>query len=161
MTRESNKNKWTRETALSHLYRWCSAQDRCHSEVRYKLIEHQIYGDDLEDIISHLISEGFLNEERFARSFVRGKYRMKKWGRRKILQELKRKQISDYCIKKGMKEIDEEEYYENMMHLIQRKASTVKVKNKFDFSKKISAYMLQKGYAFDEFSEELKSMYND
>ena len=70
----------------------------------------KVYGDELEEIISILISEGFLNEERFARSYCRGKFRIKKWGRQKIRKNLIFKRVSEYCIRKGMEEINEEEY---------------------------------------------------
>ena len=98
------------EQALLKLQKYCVYQDRCHQEVRKKLIDIKIYGDELENIITDLIRDNFLNEERFAKSFCRGKFRMKKWGRNKILAALKFKQVSAYCIKKGLLEIDEEEY---------------------------------------------------
>ena len=99
---------------LEKLRKYCAYQDRCHSEVRSKLLSIKVYGDKLEEIISILISEGFLNEERFARSYCRGKFRMKKWGRQKIRQKLIAKRVSEYCIKKGMEEIDEEEYLNSL-----------------------------------------------
>ncbi len=98
------------EQELEKLRKYCAFQDRCHSEVRSKLLSIKVFGDELEEIITILISEGFLNEERFARSYCRGKFRMKKWGRHKIRQNLIAKKVSKYCIKKGMEEIDEDEY---------------------------------------------------
>ncbi len=95
---------------LEKLRKYCVYQDRCHSEVRSKLLSIKVYGDELEEIISILISEGFLNEERFARSYCRGKFRIKKWGRQKIRKNLIFKRVSEYCIRKGMEEINEEEY---------------------------------------------------
>jgi regulatory protein len=71
----------SKEDALKKLQRYCAYQDRCHQEARRKLLDLGIYGDDLEEIISELISDNFLNEERFARSFARGKFRIKGWGK--------------------------------------------------------------------------------
>jgi len=102
------------EQELEKLRKYCVYQDRCHSEVRSKLLSIKVYGDNLEEIMAILIREGFLNEERFARSYCRGKFRIKKWGRQKIRQNLIFKKVSEYCIKKGMEEIDEEEYLNTM-----------------------------------------------
>jgi regulatory protein len=107
--------------AIDRMRKFCSYQERAHSEVRTKLLKLQIYGDDLEDIIHQLISDDFLNEERFARSYVRGKFRMNKWGRFKIRLHLQQKRVSDYCINKGMEEIDEEEYISIIDNLLARK----------------------------------------
>lgn len=101
----------TKEEAYDKLQRYCAYQDRCHQEVRTKLLSLQIYGDWLEEIMSDLIDENFLNEERFAINYARGKYRIKGWGKNKILRELKARRISDYCIKKAMKEVDDEGGY--------------------------------------------------
>ena len=107
--------------AIDRMRKFCSYQERAHSEVRTKLLKLQIYGDDLEDIIHQLISDDYLNEERFARSYVRGKFRMNKWGKFKIRLHLQQKRVSDYCINKGMEEIDEEEYISIIDNLLARK----------------------------------------
>lgn len=106
--------------ALEQLRKYCAYQERCHKEVRSKLLSLKVYGDELEEVISCLISENFLNEERFARSYARGKFRMKQWGRIKIKQELKKRYISDYCIKKAMSEIDEKEYSATLQRLMEK-----------------------------------------
>ena len=92
------------------ILRYCAGQDRSHLEVRLKLIHLKVYGEDLEAMMTELIQQDFLNEERFARSFVRGKFRMKGWGREKISRELVRHQLSDYVMRKAWEEIDEAEY---------------------------------------------------
>lgn len=132
--------------ALVKLQRYCAYQDRCHQEVRSKLLDLGIYGDDLEEIITELIAENFLNEERFARSFVRGKFRMKKWGRIRIRQELKRRQISAYCIKKGFTEISEEDYETTLEEVIRKKAAEMKEPNTFKRNAKIAQYAMQRGF---------------
>ncbi|MBT8232591.1 MAG: RecX family transcriptional regulator [Saprospiraceae bacterium] len=102
------------DKALLKLQRYCAYQDRCHQEVRSKLLSIKVYGDDLEQVMSELIRDDYLNEERFAKSYSRGKFRIKKWGKVKILQGLKARHISDYCIKKGMAEIEDDEYRETI-----------------------------------------------
>lgn len=133
------------EQALKKLQHYCAYQDRCHSEVRTKLLDLGVYGMDLENIITELISDNFLNEERFARSYARGKFRMKKWGRSKITINLKKKRISAYCIKKAMTEIDEEEYRETLKEIINKRMGDVE---NWDYAlfQKTGKYALQKGY---------------
>lgn len=105
----------TKEEALDKLQRYCSYQDRCHQEVRTKLLSLKIYGDWLEEVMSDLIQEGYLNDERFAKNYARGKFRIKGWGKVRITRELKFRKISDYCIRKAMIEIDEEGGYEETL----------------------------------------------
>ena len=95
---------------IAKLQHYCAYQERSHSEVKYKCLELGLRGDEVDEAIAALVSENFLNEERFAIAFVGGKFRSKQWGRRKILAELKQRQVSAYCIKKGMAEIDEDDY---------------------------------------------------
>jgi regulatory protein len=133
-------------TALDKLQKYCAYQDRCHKEVRNKLYELGIYGEDQGQIIVELIAENFLNEERFARSYARGKFRMKKWGKMKIIQGLKQRQVSEYCIKKGLKEIDDEEYEEKLQKLLERKNELLREKNIYVKRKKLFNYAYQKGY---------------
>jgi len=138
------------DLALAKLQKYCVYQDRCHSEVRTKLLQLQVYGDDLENIITDLIQDDFLNEERFACSFVRGKYRMKKWGRDKILIELKRKGISAYCIKKGMEEIEDFEYRANLESLQSKLLNQYEKYPPFEQRQKIYASLRRKGYTHEE-----------
>ena len=95
------------EAAILH---YCQYQERCHSEVRNKLYELGCNKDDVEQHIIDLIETGILNEERFAKAYAGGKFRMKQWGREKIRQQLKFRKISEYCIRKGLAEIDGNEY---------------------------------------------------
>ncbi len=128
---------------MERMRKFCVYQDRCHSEVRTKLIKMKVYGDDLEEVMSQLISEEFLDEERYARSYVRGKFRMNKWGRFKIRMNLKQKQVSDYCIRKGMEEIDEDEYNAVIDQLLR-----VKLRDDFTFEnrQKARAALMRKGF---------------
>jgi len=131
-------------------YHFCNYQERCHSEVRYKLIELGARGAELEQILSDLIEDGLLNEERFARSYVRGKFRNNQWGRKKIVQVLRQKQVSDYCINKGLIELDEKEYNDCIEHLAARKAKELKAERSAEVRKqKILRYLLQKGFEYE------------
>ena len=101
---------YTVTEAFEKMKSFCAYQERSQQEVRQKLYGSAIRGEDAEFVIGELIREDFLNEERFARSFARGKFRMKQWGRIRIRMELKQKGVSDPCIRKGLAEIDEDEY---------------------------------------------------
>jgi len=150
---DKKKQFWSKEEAVLNIQKYCAFQERCHREVRYKLIEHAIYGDLLEEIISDLISNNFLDEERFARTFARGKFRMKQWGRNKIKQELKIRDVSSYSIKAAMTEIDPNEYIEVLINLISKKERTTTFKNQFDKKKKLTDYALSKGYEYELIAE--------
>lgn len=135
------------ELALAKLQKFCAYQERCHQEVRSKLIELGIYSDKLEEIIAQLISDDFLNEQRFATAYAGGKFRIKQWGRVKIKQELKLRKISEYCIKEAMKEILEEDYLAALSALIEKKLQLSKStldEPKFRYS--LHQYLLRKGY---------------
>lgn len=140
------KKYLTKEQGLQKLQRYCAYQDRCHQEVRSKLIQLGIYGDKLEEVIVELIEENFLNEERFARSYARGKFRFKCWGRMRITRELKSRKISDYLIRKAMEEIPENEYQQALYNFLERKLPTVKAKNEFERKQKLAAYAQRRGF---------------
>ena len=106
----------SQQEALISLQKYCAYQERCHREVRTKLLSLGIYGEHLEEIIGNLIEEDYLNELRFAKTYARGKFRMKAWGRIKIIQSLKQKGITDYCIKEAMKEINIDDYKDCLLY---------------------------------------------
>src|SRR5690606_5982087 len=110
----------------SSIYHYCQYQERCHAEVRNKLYELGCRTPEVEELIAELIEKDLLNEERYARAIARGKFRMKQWGRQKILQQLKLNKISEYCIKKAMTEIDEDEYMQVLQKLAERKWQELK-----------------------------------
>jgi len=100
--------------------------------------------------MSILIDENYLNEERYARAIARGKFRFKQWGRNKILQTLRQQDVSDYCIKKAMEEIDQDEYLETVKKLAEKKLATLtSEKNKFIKMSKLRNYLLSKGYEYE------------
>ena len=141
-----NMSNITPDEALKKLQRYCAYQDRCHQEVRSKLLDLGIRGYDVENIMAELITDNFLNEERFAKSYVRGKFRVKKWGRIRIKQELNKRKISAYCQKKGLAEIEEEDYQNTLYQLIEKKNELLKEDNIYHRKQRIAAFVIRKGY---------------
>ena len=158
MYERKKRNPLTPDAALEQLRSYCAYQDRCHQEVRTRLLEYQVYGDDLEQIIAELIEERFLDEERFAKSFARGKFRIKKWGKMKIVRELKSKQISPYCIKKGMAEIDPEEYYTTLLDLIEKKHATLRETDYYKQRQKLTEHAMRKGFEYELIAEAVREV---
>ena len=139
--------KLSKEQALPKIKQYCTYQERCHAEVKEKLYSFGLYKKDVEQLMSQLIEENYLNEERFAIQYAGGKFRMNQWGRIKIKYALKQKQVSDYCIKKALKEINETDYKKTLQKLAEQKLKTLKAeKNIFSKKKKVQDYLLQKGY---------------
>ena len=153
MEERKKRTKLSEEDALSLMQKFCAFQDRCQSEIRTRLIEHSVYGDALEEIIADLISDYFINEERFAKAYVRGKFRIKKWGKMKIIKELKFRRISAYSIKKGLTEIDYDVYLETLNLLLEKKDRTLRPKDKWDRRKRLTSYATQKGYEYEVIKE--------
>jgi regulatory protein len=138
------------EQALQKAKYYCAYQERCHFEAKEKLYSFGLWKPEVETVLSQLIEENYLNEERFAIQFAGGKFRMKQWGRIKIKQELKQKQVSEYCIKKALGEIDEEAYQKTLQKLAMEKWRTLKgEKNIFIKKRKLQDYLLQKGFERD------------
>lgn len=109
----------TRELALEHLERYCDYQDRCHLDVHRKLVRMGIRGDDRDWIVGELLRSGHLNEERFARSLARGKFRINGWGRLRIAEALRIRKIGEYLCRKALEEIPEDEYEASARHLLE------------------------------------------
>lgn len=135
---------------IAAILHYCKYQERCHSDVRNKLYELGFSTSEVEEQIANLIETGILNEERYARAFARGKFRMKQWGKEKIKQQLKAKKISDYCINKGLMEIDQEEYDQTLQKISARKLEEIK-NDRSEWSRKSKLYrfLIQKGYEKD------------
>ena len=124
---------------------YCAYQERTQQEVRDKLYNLGLYQDEVEDVLTQLITENFVNEERFAKTFASGKFHLKHWGRVKISFELKRRKISPYCIKKALQEITEDEYTTVLHQLIEQKAKGYKG-NDYTIKNKIARFLINKGY---------------
>lgn len=154
------KKYWTEEEAKIKIAAFCAYQERCQKEVRDKLHERGLYGDKAEELIADMISEGFLNEERFAKAFVRGKFRLKKWGRNKILQDLKFRNISANCIKYGFKEIEDQEYVDTLRELAEKKWRSLSEKDIFKKKHKVYQYLIGRGYEGDLIQEAISLIPN-
>lgn len=128
---------------------YCAYQDRCHQDVEQKLAEFSLIPEARDEILLFLMRENYLNEERFAMSFARGKFTQKSWGKIKIAIELKKRHINQRLIDKGLTEIDPEEYYTTAAHLIQKKKNSLNERLPYILNQKIIRYMLQKGYEND------------
>ncbi|TWV99285.1 regulatory protein RecX [Chitinophaga pinensis] len=133
-------------SAILKLRHYCAYQERCHSEVKSKCFELGLRGEEVDEAIAALIADNFLNEERFAKAFAGGKFRLKQWGRKKIQMELKQRQVSAYCIKKGMDEIDAEDYDKTLYTLAEKKYASLKGEQYLKRKYKTIQYLLQKGY---------------
>jgi regulatory protein len=140
------KKQLSREQALQKLKHYCGYQERCHSEVREKLFQLGIWKKDHDELIAALIEQGYLNEERFAFAFAGGRFRIKQWGRIKIKYELKQKQVSDYSIRKALKQIDEEEYLAVLKKLAEEKHTSLKGEQYLVRKKKTMDYLRQRGF---------------
>ena len=134
------------ELALEKIKTYCAYQERCHIEVVDKLYKLGLHKNEVNEVLLSLMQEDFLNEERYAEAYVSGKFRIKKWGRVKIKSELKFKKISEYCIKKGLDQIEEEEYLETLKYWIERREKSSTEKNEFKRKGKIASFLISKGF---------------
>jgi regulatory protein len=143
------KKHLTKEQALQKLKHYCAYQERCHIEVKEKLYNLGVWKKEHDEIIATLIEENYLNEERFAIAFAGGRFRIKQWGRVKIKYELRQKQVSEYCIKKALKQIDDEEYLKVLNKLGREKYASLKNEQHLIRKKKIMDYLIGKGFEME------------
>jgi regulatory protein len=155
------KKNLTVQEAKDRIQRYCAYQERSHLEVRNKLYEFGLMRDEIDEIIMHLLSENYLNEERFAKAFAGGKFRLKKWGRIKIVNALEAKGLTKNCIKAGLKEIDEEDYEKTLSLLLEAKSENLSEENVFVKRDKLSQYVIGKGYEPDLVWRTLKRIIPD
>jgi regulatory protein len=155
-TSYSRRNGLTANQVLRKIRHYCAYQERSHAEVRNKLYGWGLTSDEVNRVMVDLISEGFLNEERFARSYAGGKFRMKKWGRLKIIRELEAREISPYCIKAALQEIDESDYRQTLLELLLKKKETLTPANPLLLRNRIAKYLIARGYEPDLVWEVLK-----
>ena len=142
----SFRKSYTLEQALSRIQRYCTYQDRCHIEVERKLTEMRMIPQAKEQIIMSLIEDDYLNEERFALAFVKGKFRIKKWGRIRLKAELKKRKISKYLIKSALEQISEKDYLFTFEELVNRKANSIKADSILLKKKKLADYLIYRGW---------------
>ncbi|MBS1670519.1 MAG: RecX family transcriptional regulator [Bacteroidetes bacterium] len=154
------KQKLTAEQALQKARHYCAYQERSHFEVKEKLYSFGLFKTEVEQLLSNLIEEDYLNEERFTKQFAGGKFRLKQWGKIKIEHELKQKKVSSYNIKKALKEIDEDEYLKVLQNLTQKKWSSLKAEQYLNRITKTTNYLLQKGYEYALINNAIKHLRN-
>jgi len=154
------KKQITKEQAYQKLKHYCGYQDRCHSEVKEKAYSLGLKKSDVEELITKLIEENCLNEERFAKQYAGGKFRIKQWGRVKIKNELYQKRVSEYCIRKALDEIDTEEYLKTLQRLSVKKWNSIKGTgiNHFVKMTKTRTFLLQRGFESGLISEVIKKI---
>ena len=140
------------------LKQYCSYQDRCHNEVEQKLKTFDVISEVKEQIISNLISENYLNETRFCKSFVRGKFKIKNWGKRKITLELKSRKVSNYNLKEGLKEINEIDYLDKLETLFNKKLASLDHLSLINKKKKILSFLLYRGWETNLIYEKLNQI---
>nr|WP_288833327.1 regulatory protein RecX [uncultured Flavobacterium sp.] len=140
------KDVFTIKEAIQKIEHYCAYQERCHQEVEQKLRNMKMDSDKIDHIIAHLINENFLNEERFACSFARGKHRIKHWGKIRITNELKFRGINQTLINIALKEISPEEYYSTFDTLANRNWESIMEKNALKKRKKFCDFMLRRGF---------------
>ncbi|WP_443217560.1 regulatory protein RecX [Sediminicola sp. 1XM1-17] len=151
---------YTLDEATRKLEGYCAYQERCHKEVVQKLRDMRMIPDAIDQIVVHLIDHNFLNEERFAMSYARGKFHIKKWGRNRITQELKLREISKYNIKKALTQLDTPAYLDTLDALAKKRLGAIRETNIQKRRKKLADYLLYRGWeshlVYDKITELIK-----
>jgi regulatory protein len=140
------------------LEHYCAYQDRCHQEVYQKMFSFNLSAHEKEELMVYLIDNNFLNEERFAQSFVRGKHNYKKWGKVRITNELKARNISSTIIKIALKEINDSLYFEMFDDLANKHWETISENNLMKKRKKFCDYFMRKGWENELIYEKVKEL---
>ena len=147
--------------AIQKIEHYCAYQERCHEEVASKLWSMKMNGDEIDEILAHLIAGNFLNESRFSCSFARGKHRIKCWGKVRIINELKQRKISSYNINLALKEISPEEYETTFNNLAERHWENMTERNSLKKRKKFCDFLLRKGFESHLVYEKAKELEKD
>lgn len=153
-----NYTTYTLQEATAKMMKFCAYQERCHKEVEKKLIEMRMIPEARQEITYRLIQENFLNEERFAKSFARGKFSQKKWGKVRILRELKLRNISRFNIDSALKEISTPSYLETFEELSVKKWNTTKESNLLKKKKKVADYLFYRGWESELVFEKIQEL---
>jgi len=156
--KQVRKTSWTVEEAEEKIAAFCAYQERCAWEVRRKLYEKGIAEPQIEKLIDFLLREKFIDEERYARAFSRGKFRLKKWGKNRIRMELKMRQVPEDLIRKGLLEIDPTEYYDTLLSETEKKWEKTKEPDLYKKRFKVVGYLMQRGFEQDLVQEAIDSL---
>jgi regulatory protein len=148
------RKKLTKEQAIPKIRHYCAYQERSQAEVKEKLYSLGLWKQDVEEITSLMIGENCLNEERFAMLFAGSKFRIKKWGKKKIKWELQQKRVSAYCIQKALESINQAEYLKTVGKLASAKWKILGLETSYiRRQRKLQDYLLQKGYEYEVIKE--------
>lgn len=153
-----SQKSYTLAEATKKLESYCAYQERCHKEVTSKLWEMKMIPEAIDQIVTHLIQENYLNEERFSRAYARGKFNIKKWGRNRIVNELKFRGISKYNIKSALQEIDDNDYFTTLDKLAKKRVQEIKETNLQKRKKKLADYLLYRGWESHLVYEKIKEL---
>ena len=145
----NSKKSYTVQEIQQKIAQYCVYQDRCHKEVEEKIKSYDLIPEAREMILLNLMKDNFLNEERFAKSFARGKFRIKHWGKNRIVNELKMRDISPYNIKTALKEIDDKEYINTIYKITENRNNVISETNHYKRKKKLIDFLLRKGFETD------------
>lgn len=145
---------------IQKLESFCAYQERCTFEIKARLKELGADTDMSEVVIEHLKEQNFYNDSRFATSYARGKHRIQKWGKSRIIQELKIRQINADLINKAISELDEDEYDMVLFNLLERKLNTLFHRNKENIRQKLINFAYQKGYSYSDIEKSLQLLLN-
>ena len=155
-----NKKTYTLDEAIKKLENYCTYQERCHLEVTQKLKAMNMIPQAIDVVISHLLQHNFLSEERFAKTFVNGKFNIKKWGKKRLALELKKREISKFLIDKSLAEISTQEYLQVFNALAEKKVQSIRETNTLKKKKKFVDYFLYRGWeshlVYDKANELIK-----
>lgn len=143
---------------LDRIRVWCDMQERAHSDVRKKLRSWGVYGEEVEGIIAELIGGNYLNEERFATAFATGKFRIKKWGWRKIEAGLRQKGVSAYSMQAAKTAYEQEDHSKVLLNLLERKRATLRETDSYAVRSKLLRYAASKGYSPEEVYKALEDL---
>ena len=152
------RDKITLQAAIVKLEYYCSYQERCHDEVVQKLYDLGMKTNEIDIVVVHLLQNDFLDEERFSRSFARGKHRIKNWGKIRIVNELKQRHIAAPNIKLALTEISEEQYQETFHALAEKHWEILKESDGQKKKKKWCDYLLRKGWESNLVYEKMKEL---
>jgi len=154
------KEVYSLKEAIQKIEHYCAYQERCHEEVEQKLRSMKMDSEERDHIIAHLINDNFLNEERFACSFARGKHRIKHWGKIRITNELKFRGINQTLINIALKEISLEEYYSTFDTLANRHWESIQETNSLKKRKKFCDFMLRRGFESNLVYDKVRDLEN-
>lgn len=158
MTLFQRTETYTVQEATRKLEGYCAYQERCHQEVIQKLKDMGMIQEAIDQIVTHLIQGNYLNEERFAKSFARGKFNTKKWGRNRLVSELKQRRVSRFNIQIALREIDDEAYLETLDTLARKRLSQIEESHKQKRRRKLADYLLYRGWESDLVYGKLKEL---